>query len=162
MPSAPELRSLGLNALACRLSRDGGWVKWAKRLDLERRQSETVRGQAWEEYVADVLRSAGHQVQRQTTKAPYDLLVNSSVRINVKSARWSEYGACKGHFFGLGASWKKCDAFALVKVDGSTTPQVLWVPSHELKQQTLTLTVRNQFNGYTKINVVLKQVGCAA
>lgn len=124
------------------------------KLDLDLLDSETARGQRWEGYVQAVIEATGRKVERQTTKAAFDLLVDGQTRVNVKSAVFSVYGACKGFFFGLGSTWTTCDVFSLVKVDGSLTPQILWVPSSEAKQQTITLTKKNRFNEFTRIEVL--------
>jgi len=134
------------------IARRGGFRQWATRLDLAVKASETSFGQHWEEYVAGCLRALGFDVAAQTTKAPFDLLVDGLVRVNVKSARWHEYGPCRGHFFGIGDTWKMCDVFALVRVQDNSSPlPVLWVPSAEAQQQTITLTKSHRFNGYTSV-----------
>jgi hypothetical protein len=151
MPSANELRAMGLNALACQLARTGGGYRaWARKLGLAPKSSETAFGQKWEEYVAGYLRALRYDVVQQTTKAPFDLLVNGRFRINVKSATWHEYGACRGYFFGLANTWRHCDVFALVRVQQDSSPlPILWVPAGEAQQQTITLTGKHRFNTYT-------------
>lgn len=152
MPSMPELRSAGRNDLACAVMRLG-LKKVRQQLGLDLKPSQTEMGQRWEVYVEGVLRSLGHQVERQTTRAPFDLLVDGRVRVNVKSATFRSYrtgnSVCSGHFFGIGHTAKRCDVFALVRVDGSDTPAVLWVRSSELQQQTLTLTKNHPFHQRT-------------
>jgi hypothetical protein len=113
---------------------------------------ETHRGYEWEEYVLRILEDAGYRVERQTTKAPFDLLVAEKVRVNVKSARWNSYGPSKGFFFGLSDTWKSCDLFALVK--DQKNAEVLWVPSERLAQQTLTLTPVHSINQYMYIEII--------
>lgn len=163
MPSVPELNALGAGQLANQACRTLGMRGWADRLGAEPKDSETRMGQRWEAYVFTMLVGEGFNVSRQTTKAEFDLLVNGSIRVNVKSARWNEYptktGVCSGYFFGIGKSWERCDLFALVADDGSESPRVLWVPAAEAQQQTITLTRRHRFNAMNDIRVfeALKQ-----
>lgn len=154
MPSATELRMADMNSLACAIGRQaGGYRGVAKRLGLPLKDSCTAFGQDWEMYVEAVLKNLGHAAERQTTRASFDLLVNGKVRVNVKSARYHEYGPCKGFFFGISDTWKRCDVFALVKVDGPTPP-ILWVPSSEAQQQTITLTGKHRLNAFTSLDVL--------
>lgn len=154
MPSAPELQAMGNNSLANAISRQhGGYRAVAKRLGLPLKDSCTAFGQDWETYVDTVLKNMGYTSKRQTTRAPFDLLVSGKVRVNVKSARYHEYGPCKGFFFGISDTWKRCDVFALVKVDGPTPP-ILWVPSSEAQQQTITLTGKHRLNAFTSMDVL--------
>ncbi len=151
MPSAPELNDIGLHSLANRISRTkGGYRGVAKKLALTLKDSETAFGNVWEDFVEGYLKAHGREVQRQTTRAPFDLLVDGHVRVNVKSARWHEYGPCKGFFFGLSDTWNRCDVFALVKVQDNVQ-ELLWVPSREAQQQTITLTKKHRLNAFTSM-----------
>lgn len=160
MPSMPELRLAGRNDLAIATIRWVGLARARQLLGVEEKDSCTARGRRWETYVEGVLESFGYSVTRQTTKSPFDLLVNGRVRVNVKSASSRAYkmktsGTCSGHFFGIGHTWKHCDVFALVRVDGTETPTILWVRADELKQQTLTLTKNHPFHQRTSSRDVL-------
>lgn len=112
-------------------------------------------GRRWELVVRDDLRSVGHTAEKQTTKAPFDVLVDGVVRVNVKSAHHRSYtmangGKCTGFFFGLSTSWQRCDVFALIRdEEQDTRPPTLWVPAKRLQQQTLTLTKRHWANEWT-------------
>lgn len=155
MPSAPELNAMGKGSLASLISRTpGGYKGWARRLGLEMKKSETLFGHEWEAYIHGLLTATGYESVRQTTRAPFDILVDGRVRLNVKAARWHAYGPCRGFFFGIGKTWQNCDAFALVKVSDKP-PEVLWVPSSEAQQQTITLTGKHRLNACTDMAAVL-------
>lgn len=155
MPTANELRCAGRNDLAMQISRRGGFVHWAKQLGLATRNSQTSMGQRWEDHVCSLLKQHGHSVERQTTKARFDILVDDRVRVNVKSAHWNTYGACKGFFFGIGDTWASCDLFALVPIESDDRlPRVLWVPWHEARQQTIALSRSHRLNAFTDISIV--------
>lgn len=144
MPSPAEMG----NALKAVISRRGGVTKWAAMSSLStRNESCTRRGWAAELLVASELADRGYDVERQRrAKAPFDLLVDGRIRINVKSATYHEYGVSKGYFFGIGDTWKRCDVFAFVAMhrDGSRT--TYWAMADEVKQQTLTLTPSHWVN----------------
>lgn len=127
---------------------------WANRLGLETKKSETLFGHEWEAYIHGLLVATGYASERQSTKAPFDILVDGRVRLNVKAARWHAYGPCRGFFFGIGKTWQRCDAFALVKVSDGP-PEVLWVPSSEAQQQTITLTGKHRLNAFTEMAPIL-------
>ena len=99
MPSARELRLEGLNDLACAIPRNGGYRRWAERLGLGMKVSETTRASKWEEAEMQYFESLGYEVERQTTKAPFDLLVNGH-RVDVKISTlnktgWFQFGCIK-------------------------------------------------------------------
>lgn len=153
MPTVPELQSIGLNGLACKVAKTKGFRGWARHLGLGIKQTCTSLGQSTESRIADELRAFGRDVQRQSSGAPYDLLVDGRVRVNVKSARWREYGACRGYFFGIGDTWRRCDVLALVGI-GGPAPRTLWVPSSEARQQTITLTLKHRLNKFSGMGVL--------
>lgn len=160
MPTNAELVSLGASSLAKFVGNSGGFAQWAELLGSRMKPSESLMGKRWERYVADLIRATGRSaVEQDPIKAPFDILVNDSVRVNVKSAHFNTYimkngGKCAGYFFGIGSTHKRCDAFALVCDDGSEDPRILWVPAHEMRQQTVTLTKRHRLNDFTEIAIV--------
>jgi len=113
MPSVGELRNAGRNDLACVISKRGGFRCWAKRLSLGQKGSETHRGQKWERSESVFFRALGMNVEEQSTKAPFDLLVNGK-RVDVKSSilnktGWYQFGSIK---YG-----KDCDFYDLLCVE---------------------------------------------
>jgi len=148
MPSANELRALGQNALAMAVSRRGGFRYWAERLNLPLKGTETHRGQAVETHVAAYLVGLGFDVKSQTTRAPFDMLIDGCVRVDVKSARYGDYirkdarkrtpQRTKGFAFGLNKVPPTCDLYVLCGVDEGNT--VLWryfVPATEARVRML-------------------------
>lgn len=146
MPSANELRERGANPLAVAVSRRGGFYAWADRLGLNVKDSETLRGIDAEHKTAEHLESLGFAVDLTTVKAPYDLLVNARVRIDVKSAKYGDYVNSKtgGHVRGFVFRPKPeptCDLYILCGVGEDS--EILWryyVPAEEARIQTLTIT----------------------
>lgn len=156
MPSAPELNARGLGRLATAALRNspqrgrGAFAWWANRLGASLKDSCTKRGVEIENRVAEELLGLGLAVVQQTTRAPFDLLVENRVRVDVKSAQYNEYttpkgGRCCGHFFGLSKADPTCDLYILCGVDAANA--ILWryfVPSSEARVRTLTITPTGQ------------------
>ena len=91
MPTAPELVEVdGDNKLSVAITRYGGYRHWGRVLDVPMKDSTTSRGQDWEDHEEAFFLSLDWIVERQTTKAKFDLLVNGH-RVDVKAAKWSEY-----------------------------------------------------------------------
>lgn len=102
-PSNQDLRAMGEGALACQVSHHGGFIEMSRRLGIPRRHSDSDTGWEGERAVAEMLRTRRFTVKTDLgVRAPYDLLVNNATRVDVKSARYAEYGACKGWFYRLG------------------------------------------------------------
>lgn len=103
------------------------------------------------------LTSRGYSIQRMRNCAPYDLLLNGILKIDVKSATYGEYGKplkdgtpyVKGFIFSTGKLIPTCDMYILCGVDGKNT--VLWryyIPSSEAKVKMITITKKGKYNKY--------------
>ena len=126
MPSNSELRSLGRNDLAIQIARRGGFLQWAKRLGLTRKASDSDTGWGGEKDLAEKLTKAGFIVTRMDkVKSPYDLSIENSVRVDVKSARYAEYGACRGWFYRI-AKNPQADVIALYQIDTGDCYYLPW------------------------------------
>lgn len=153
MPSASELRAIGRNDLACAISKRGGFRLWAETLDLALKGTETHRGLEAEDVEIEFLKSKGFQVKRQTTRAPFDLLVNGW-RIDVKSGKPSVYGNSKtkvyvGWIFRLAKVPATCDFYLLVCQDksGSIERRYL-IPAGAARITMLTITPCGKYEGF--------------
>lgn len=131
-PSCQDLRYVGKNDLACQVSRNGGFLAWSERLGIPRRHSDSDTGWDGEIAVMEAMRARGLKVERQTAvKAPYDLLVNGSLRVDVKAARFATYKngksgeACAGWFFRIGKQ-PQADIILFYKLDTGGIYPVPW------------------------------------
>ena len=143
MPTANELRSIGRNDLACAISRAGGFRLWATRLGLPQKGTETHFAQQWERYEATRLRDLGHVVVEQTTRAPFDLLVDGA-RWDVKAAHFSVYengsGLVRGYVFSGLKRGESCDVFDLLCIEAGEVKHRFLVPSGHARVVTITIT----------------------
>jgi hypothetical protein len=111
MPSASELRARGLDKLAAIVAYRGGFAAWRMRLALEAKRSETYRGRAVEEQAVQFLERSGFKVEHQrAAKCPFDIMVNGSVRVDVKAARLNSAGK---YTFGTKKPRPTCDVYML-------------------------------------------------
>lgn len=134
MPSARELRQRESNDLACVLTRRGGYRAWAHELGAEMKDSETKLGQDIEIREARFWLGHGCTVQCQSTKAPFDLLVNDH-RVDVKSAHLTKGSVYV--FAGLRGG-VDCDFFDLVCLGSNNRTRWRFiVPASAARIQTL-------------------------
>lgn len=139
MPTAKELQRAGRNDLACAIVRFGGFRQWATDLGLALSGAETHVGQGEEERTAEYLRGEGFTVERQTCKAPFDLLVDG-VRVDVKAARPTMLRTTRAHVFALNKVPPTCDFYIMVGLDEDGA--VLWrcfVPAMAAQKRTISV-----------------------
>jgi hypothetical protein len=139
MPTGDELKTVGMNALHCKISRTLKYSGWAERLGLELKSGSTTRkGTAFEIYVTKWLESYGFKVEQTSHKHPYDLYVDDSVKIDIKvSSPYTSKNGTKHIFAGMKGS-PTCDIFILVALDENDGPKYNYVvPSHRLSQHTV-------------------------
>ena len=135
MPTAGELRARGMNDLACVISRRGGFLRWAKELRLETKGTETHRGQKWERSEAGYFAELGFEVEEQTTKAPFDLLVGGR-KVDVKTSTlnksgWFQFGSIK--------RCVDCEFLDLLCVDGDALVARFIVPAEKARVVTISM-----------------------
>lgn len=152
MPSVQELGNSGRWDLANVIARRGGFKKWADRMGVAQKGTETHRGLAIQATVGRALRSHGYQIEEMTTRAPYDLLVNDRLRIDVKSARCYTYKKKHdqltpvGYIFGLNKRVPTCDLYILCCLsDDDKILERYYVPSSEARIVTITITPTGRY-----------------
>ena len=131
MPSRTEIAKVtGNQALGNKISRNGGYRHWAKRLGLELKASETKTGNDYEFKMLDLLKNKGYKTEKMTTKHPYDLLINDNVKVDVKVSHYYCQDNFKYHTFNLDKPYHNCDIFILVGLDDADNiEKLLIVPS---------------------------------
>jgi hypothetical protein len=146
MPSAAEMRVAGKNALACAITRRGGFEKWRRYMRASIKPSETTTGLRIQRVAARLLRAQGFRIDEQTTKAPFDLLVDGRVRVDVKSG--SQYQNI-GYIFALNKRTPTCDVYMLATLNSKQRPLTWYfVPSDKAKIVTLTITPNGKYAAY--------------
>lgn len=119
MPSRSEVKqyyqNCGLTSAISR--RKGGWYFLANELGLPIKKNETYFGKKFEKIASEKLMSIGFEVIRMPQNFPYDLLVNNSIKIDVKVSRL--YRGEHGNFysFNLEKPYTTCDILILITTD---------------------------------------------
>lgn len=118
MPTVSYMNELHMNDIACAVSRRGGVDCCALMAGLKKSdKKDTGTGYAGEEATIKLLQGRGFVCTRaKSIKSPYDIIVNDSVRADVKTASYAEYGASKGWFFRIGKE-PSCDVVILYRSD---------------------------------------------
>jgi hypothetical protein len=149
MPTASELTSIGRNDLHCRVSKTKKYKGWAEELGLELKSSETTRGNEYEEIIAAEIKKLGFEVKDMTTKHPYDLLVNDSVKVDVKVGGAHKHFGTRAHTFRPSKKYATCDLYICVAVDEEDEiEKVFIIPSKFAQLTTLNVCGESKYNRF--------------
>jgi hypothetical protein len=136
-PTNAYLKETGQSDLANQITKKGGFLAWADRLGLQREHSDTDTGWSGEIEVMELLKKDWSNVTRSiAVKAPFDLLINNVLRVDVKSARFAKYGPCSGWFYRIG-KMPQADVIALYQLD---TKEVYWIPWNRVPTSNITIS----------------------
>lgn len=119
MPTRTELVSIGENGLACNISKKYGWYELADELGLKMKDSETTLGKKYENIVAKKIESLGFEVDEMAQNYPYDLLINKTIKVDVKSSHMYEGNDGNFYSFRMGKEYATCDVYILVAINKS-------------------------------------------
>lgn len=116
MPSRSELSEYyGNDKLTNAIRRfPGGYYKIAEILNVEMKESETQFGKYGEDLATKLLEEHGFAVERMSTRYAYDLYVNGSVKVDVKTARPSRANKSFCYSFNLEKRFPTCDVYFLI------------------------------------------------
>ncbi len=149
MPTANELKDIGRNDLHCKVSRTKKYRGWAEELGLELKESETVKGNKYEDYVAEVLEGLGYEVERMTTKHPFDLLVNGSLKIDVKVGAPHTHFGTRCHTFRPSKKFATCDLYICIGLDEEENIEKQFIiPSKFAQLVTLNICNDSKYNAF--------------
>lgn len=150
MPTNSECQRItGSAGLSCKISKTGGFAKWAKRLDLKSYGCETMMGKAWEDVAEETISAMGYGVSRMPVRHPFDLLVGSFVRIDVKVSKL--YRGPSGDFwtFNLEKNPGTCDIYVCYCInDDETVNKILIVPAAKAKVTQLSVGHNSRYETY--------------
>lgn len=149
MPTSTELKLIGRNDLHVAIQKSKKHSGWAEHLKLERKMSETLFGQNGEELAASNLESLGYKVEQMSTKYPYDLLVNDTVKIDVKTAKPYLLRGSRVHTFALNKPDPTCDIYIIRALsETGELERNLVIPSHFVRFKTLCIGADSKYNKY--------------
>lgn len=150
MPTSTELKTLGRNDLHLKVSRTKKYSGWAECLGLERKMSETLSGQTYEAVITSELEARGHHVERMSTKFPYDLLINGTVKVDVKAGHaYMMRGESRVHSFGINKKEPTCDIYIILALsENEYIERTFIIPSHHLKVISLCIGAESKYNRF--------------
>ena len=138
MPSASEMKSFSDdNRLLNAINKNGGFRYWSKKIDMNMKSSDSLHGWIYEDMVQSILETRGYNVERMTTRYPYDMLINSSVKIDVKGSK--KYMGSTGNFysFNLEKNCATCDIFILCLIGSKDDiDKIFIIPSSIVQHNT--------------------------
>lgn len=140
MPSRSEIELVTKSSkLTNKISKTGGFYKWADILGLEIKDSDTLTGIRFENEISEFLNSKGYDVELTSVKHPYDILVNESVKIDTKYANLYESNIGNFYIFNLEKKSPTCDIYVCCCVDKSLNKKMYIIPSKFLNIKTLSI-----------------------
>lgn len=158
MPTAQELKDLGRNDLHCKVSRTKKYSGWAAELGLALKESETKTGNEYEQHVKDIIGLRGFTVEKMTTKHPYDLLVNGSLKIDVKVGKAHRHFGSRAYTFNLSKKYATCDLYVCVALDEEGKVEKYFViPSKFAQVTTLNIGTDSKYNRFINKWVYVKK-----
>lgn len=125
-PSNTELQGMKRGDLSNIITKRGGFIFWAEKTGIARIHSDSDTGWIGEKKVQSLFISQGYLCDRPFgVKYPFDLLVNSILRIDVKSANFASYGVCKGWFYRIGKT-PQADIVLCYQLDTGSFYAIPW------------------------------------
>lgn len=151
MPTMSECNAVTQNtALSNAVCKKIGWYKLAEMMGLSIRECETTTGKEFEEIAKEILCKNGFTVERMTQNHPFDLLVNGTVKIDVKASNL--YSGENGDYYSFNLGYKNhsCDFFMLLEIKDNEVIKVMIVPSVDVMniKQISVGTVSSKYHKY--------------
>lgn len=151
MPTISECNAVTQNtALSNVVSKKIGWYKLAEIMGLSIRGYETTTGKKFEETAKELLCKNGFTVERMTQNHPYDLLVNGTIKIDVKASNL--YSGANGDYYSFNLGYKNhsCDFFMLLEIKNNKVIKVMIVPSVDVMniKQISVGTINSKYHKY--------------
>lgn len=151
MPSKSEVvEYCGDESLHNAIARSYGYYEWAEKLNLNIKESETSMGVSYEDICFKMLEKKGYDIEKTPIKAPYDLIINGNVKIDVKSGCAYENNGSRVHTFGINKVYPTCDLYIIYALDesGRDVERILIIPSKYLKMNALNIGANSKYNKY--------------
>lgn len=136
MPTHSELdEHYGSTSVSNAISKHGGSRYFAKLLGLQIKTSETKFGEVLEDYCAlEIQQRLGLICDKTNSRYPYDILVNRTVKVDVKAGRqFDNYGGAKYYTFNIEKKEQTCDVFVFYCMNSNDEiKKTLVIPSYVL------------------------------
>ena len=137
MPTGSEVNKyFGNYKLSNAISKRKMWYPLAKELGLKIKDSETTKGKTYEQITFEKLICMGYEAERMPQNFPYDILVENSLKIDVKVS--CLYKGKSGNFytFNLEKPYSTCDIYILYCKNDFKDDEVIILPSKYVSNNT--------------------------
>lgn len=150
LPNSKEVIDYtGNQSLHSQITRQGGYRYFSEKLGLELKDSHTILGQSYEYLVADKLIELGFKVEKMSTLHPFDLLINDTVKVDVKVANPTKVRNSRVHTFATNKSNASCDIYIMIALnEEKEIEKLLTIPSHHVKVVTVSIGKNSKYNKY--------------
>lgn len=150
MPTRSEMKIALLDdALSNKIAKTGGFSYWANKLDLTEKESETKLGKDYEVKAINLIKSKGFEIERMTTKYPFDLLVNNNIKIDVKVGKPGYIKGSRVHAFRTAKRFATCDLYMIFALKEDETIEKLFIiPGTDLKVVTMCIGEHSKYDKY--------------
>ena len=137
MPTSSEVsKYYGNYKLSNAISKRKLWTPLAKELGLKVKESETAFGKRYEGRAMEHLISLGYEVEKMAQNHPYDLLVENSLKVDVKVSRLYKGSNGNFHTFNLESLYGTCDLYILYLKNKAKEDEILVIPSTYVMKNT--------------------------
>ena len=145
MPTRIEIVAICGNGLACAISRDKrGYYGWANKLGLKTKDSETTSGKRYEA-VAEMNISSQYEeliVKRMPQNYPFDILVDDTLKIDVKVGKRHAHFGTPSYTFRTGKKYASCDLYLCYGLgDDGKINDIYLIPSNAAITTTINVTI---------------------
>ena len=137
MPTSSEVSGYyGNYKLSNAISKRCLWKPLAKELHLDIKDSETQLGKDYEIIAKEHIINLGYEVESMTQNHPYDLIVDKSLKIDVKVSNLYKGKAGSFYSFNLEKRYGTCDLYILYLIGGTQNGNIIVIPSSKVMGQT--------------------------
>jgi len=153
MPTFAEIESVTkTKALSMKISKSGGSIFWADKLNLSKKDSTYMTGNLYEKKaIIDIEENESLSSVQTPTKHPYDILVDNRVKIDVKTSNGYDYGKSFWYSFGISKSQHTCDIFIFycINVADNSKSKTLIIPSSLVPNSQLSIGLESKYDKYS-------------
>jgi len=150
MPSASETELIMRDhSLSNKIAKTGGFTKWANKLGLQIKESQTQLGCRFEDKASELIENKGYTVEKMSVKYPFDLLINGTIRIDVKSAKAYLVHGSRVHTVGINKKYATCDLYLIFALDeDENIERTFIIPGCDLKVTSMNFGKDSIYNIY--------------
>ncbi|MCB2310675.1 hypothetical protein LGL55_06000 [Clostridium tagluense] len=150
MPSTAETELiLRDSSLSNKIAKTGGFNKWADRLGIEVKRSETQLGHKFEGKAKELIENLGYTTKQMSCKYPFDILVNDKISIDVKSAKVYLSHGSRVHTVGINKKYATCDIYLIFALDeDENIERTFIIPGCDLKVTSMNFGKDSIYNAY--------------